>query len=241
MSGFMNVRRVATSLGVVTTLACASGAQADILPNPGGATVVTNSTTATIGYVDMPVTQQVNDYATTIAALLNGSPVFSQIFALPFSAPQVQSAVAAADAVLSGAGATFGTPALVSNSTVLQNSVMVPPVNPNYTCLTIPDLYRNGMNTVSSPVDTFGPASVPTGACQSQTFVVIAGQLNININTDIGYTVPLDVLTTDTYVTTQAYQITGTRPAGPASIPEPGTAALLLGCGVLFGLRRVRG
>src|SRR5579872_7359022 len=59
-----------------------------LLPNPGGANVVTNSTTSSYVAQDTPVSQQVNQYSTTLTAILNGSQtVFQQIYALPFTDP----------------------------------------------------------------------------------------------------------------------------------------------------------
>src|ERR1039457_3650023 len=58
--------------------------------------------------------------------------------------------------------------------------------------------------------DTFGPATVMVGDCQSDTFTILSGQLDINVNTDIVYAIPRNVVTTNTYLTTQVYVISGT-------------------------------
>lgn len=83
---------------------------APVAPNPGGSVVTTNSTTSyTVGFADTPVTQRIDQYSTTIEAILNGgSTVFSQTFSLPFGDSTVQAAVAQADAILAGDGASVG-------------------------------------------------------------------------------------------------------------------------------------
>jgi len=58
-----------------------------------------------------------------------------------------------------------------------------------------------------------------------------------------GFTVPVDVVTTDTNRFTQVFQISGTTfSPGPSPVPEPGTAGLVLvGWATLAGFRRMRG
>ena len=174
---------------------CGGLAYGAVAPNPGGTVVTTNSTSATIGYVDTPVTQRVDLYSTTVVALQNGSQVFSQSFSVPFTDAAVQAAIVQANGILSGRGATFGAPALTTNTSVLQSSVITPP--PTSTCLSPGTNTATGATTVTT-VDTFGPATVAVGDCQSDTFTVLSGQLDININTDIVFAVPRNVVTTNT-------------------------------------------
>ena len=79
------------------------------------------------------MTNSVSDFSTTITALLNGAPVFSQSFGLPFADAMVQQAVAAADAILAGEGASFGAPVLASAGTMTASSTSVP-VTPSLSC-----------------------------------------------------------------------------------------------------------
>src|ERR1017187_2465128 len=59
-----------------------------VVANPGGNTVVTVSYTNSPTLVNTPVSQSVNQYQTTLTALLNGgTSVFQQTFAAPFSDP----------------------------------------------------------------------------------------------------------------------------------------------------------
>jgi hypothetical protein len=226
------------SLGIL----CGGLAYGGVAPNPGGALVVTNSTTATIGYIDTPVAQRVDLYSTTVVALQNGSQVFSQSFSAPFSNAAVQAAIVQADGILSGRGATFGAPALTSNNSVLQSSVTAPP--PTYTCPQAESIGTlTGVQTVAT-ITTFGPATINVGDCQSDTFTVLAGQTDINVNTDNGFAVARNVVTTNTFLTTQTYVITGTGgTAAVAGAPAlsgwgmAGLALLLAGAGTLLQRR----
>ena len=209
-----------------------------IAPNRGGATVLKNSTTATTGYVDTPVTQRVDNYSTTLLAFLNGNQFFSETFPAPLTDPTVQAAISQDDAILSGDGASFGGPLLLSNASVLQSSVTAPP--PAYTCETVesaPGEYVTG--SVVTDTVTFGRATIMAGDCQSGTFTVLTGQLDINLNSDDEFAVPRTIVTTGTYLTSQTYEISGTT--ADASVPEPAPAGLLLpGLGAVW-CRRSRG
>ncbi|MDQ6706993.1 MAG: PEP-CTERM sorting domain-containing protein, partial [Acidobacteriota bacterium] len=208
-----------------------------VAPNPGGASVVTNSTTTSVTCIDTPVTARVDQYATTLSAVLNGSQtVFQQAFALPFSDPAVQAAVVQADAILTANKATFKSPALISSSTTPQSSVLsfVQTSSPYDPALCVAPMTSG--TTIACPgvvftvdtTSTFGPATILTGDNQSQTFTIIAGQLDINVNVDRAFTVTRNAVTTNTFLTTQSFQIDGTS-AGPIpSVPEPGSWALLL-------------
>jgi len=189
-----------------------------IEPNPGGAVVITNSTTGFVaGFVDTPFTQRVDQYLTTIQSVLNGSTqVYQQTFALPFSDPVVQAAVAQANSILSGDGATFGAPQLIL-SNISQSGSQTSYVTTGQS--------TTG-DTLVSTFDTFGPAFVATGDNQSLLFTVLAGQLDINVNTEIFYATDRNVTTTNTFLTTQTYEIDGATITG-SPVPEPSTWALL--------------
>jgi hypothetical protein len=221
-----------------------------LVSNPGGTVVDTASYTNDPTYVNTPVTASVNQYQTTLTALLNGgTTVFQETFFAPFSDPSVQSAILVADALLTSDGATFGSPLLTSNSTTLQSSVLsyvqtspvlaltsLPP------CLPIIGLGTAGIcsgvtaTATLSTIDTFGPANIMTGLGLSDEFVVLSGQLDINLNYDFTYNVVQNAVTTNTYLTTQSYDIDGATSA--SSVPEPGTWRLT-GCAlVLLAFRR---
>jgi hypothetical protein len=233
---------------VLAALLCASvcvftPTNAGVAPNPGGPIVITNSTTATISYADTPVTQRVDEYSTTLLSFLNGSQISSQTFLFAFSDPTVQSAVTQADTILTGDGASFGAPILNSSVVALLSSVTIPP--PTYSC---PDFYNGPTNyppgtsvtgNVVTTATTFGPATINVGECLGDTFTVLAGQEDINVNTENDFLVTQSVLTTDTYLTTATYEINGVTSNN--SVPEPGTLAMLLaGAGMLLFIRRRR-
>ena len=217
-------------------LLAAALAQAAIAPNPGGKVVVTNSTSSSYVTAQTPVTQQVNQYSTTLKAVLNGSQtVFQQTYAVAFSDPAVQAAVSTADAILTGDNASPSAPAQTSTSTVLQSSqISNGPIVQSATATG---------NTTATDTDTFGPATIMVGDNQSDTFTVLSGQLDINVNTDTEYYAYQNVTTTNTYLTTQTYTISGTAAAAPAT-PAPASWLLMLTglgvAGLLTWLRRLK-
>lgn len=102
------------------------------ISNPGGSSIITAAFTADITYVDTATTNTVDDSSTTLVGLVNGSQVYSMTFLVPFSDSSIMSAIATVDGILSGDGATFGAPSLISNTSVLQSSVVTAP--PTYDC-----------------------------------------------------------------------------------------------------------
>jgi hypothetical protein len=195
---------LAVSLGSAqaeTLPACSSAGPPCLAVNPGGKTTVTNSTTSSYVAQDTVVSQQVNQNSTTLQATVNGHTVFQQTYAAAFSDPAVQTAVSAADAILTADRATPGAPVRTSNSTVLQSS--------QSSYVLTGDTTATG-NTTATLIDTFGPAAIAVGDNQSDVFIVIAGQLDVNANTNTEYFADRNVVTTDTYLTTQTYTIQGT-------------------------------
>jgi hypothetical protein len=175
-----------------------------------------------------PVTQTVNQYSTTIDATLNGgASVYDQTFALSFSDPVVQAALQTAEAILTADNATFGLPVLASTSTAQLSSVTANVVQPG------PYTHATG-NTTTTTTTTFGPATILVGDNQLDTFTVLAGQLDINVNTNIEYFIPVNVVTTNTDLTTQSYLLNGTTSGTGASVPDSGSTLLLLGAGLAF-------
>jgi len=230
-----SIRNVAALFALLTVTACFSPRlQAQgVAPNPGGSEVVTNSTTATITYADTAVTDTVDDYSTTLLALVNGSQVSSVTLLAPYSDPTVAAAIATADGILSGDGATFGSPSLFSSTSVLQSSIIIPPSEPSYSCLAAEAAYSSFPTgtTASATVTettTFGPAAITVGDCNSESFTVLAGQTDINVNTNNGFTIPVETVTTDTYLDSATYEIAGTKALAPGVTPEPASVELVL-------------
>jgi hypothetical protein len=225
--------------------------------NPSsGAIVFTDSIMNDPTYMNTPVNQTVNQYQTTLTAILNGgTTIFSETLDAPFSDPSVQSAILAADGLLTSDRATFGSPLLDSTSTTLQSSVLS--YVTTSTVLDLPTLIGCLVNatgtcsgvavTVAGAYDTvyFGPATTMIGPDLSDEFDVLGGQEDINVYADFVYTVDQNAVTTNTYLTTSSYEIDGTTSVSSASaVPEPGTwatcAMSLGGLGGIWFVRRKR-
>jgi len=224
---------VAAQSGLASTLP-ACGSVPCLAPNPGGAVVVTNSTTSSYVAQDTPVSVRVDQYSTTLSAILNGTAtVFQQTYAVAFSDPTVQAAVSTADGILTADHATFSAPVQISTSTALQGSQVSWVLTGDTTSTN---------NVTATSVVTFGPAVIPVGENQTDVFLVLSGQEDINVNVDTQYYATRNDVTTSTYLTTSAYTISGTSSVSPT--PAPASWMLLLtGLGVvglLAWLRRIR-
>jgi hypothetical protein len=113
-------------------------------------------------------------------------------------------------------GASFGAPVLGPHSTSL--------VGTQLTDVTTGTSAAGAVEITS--MESFGPNYIAVGDNIGDLFLVSAGQLDINVNTENFYATDRNAITTSTYLTTQTYDISGTT-AG-ASVPEPALAPLLL-------------
>ena len=225
-----------------------------LVGNPGGTVVVTASFTNDPKFVDTPSSRRVDQYQTTLIALLNGgATVFEEVLDASFSDPSVQSAILQADAALSMTGVTFGSPMLTSTSTTLQSSLLsYVPTSPAFDLPTLiacgvtfnTTVICSGVAVTITPLTTvtYGPATIMIGPGHSDEFDIESDQEDININDDYTYTVDRNAITTNTYLTTQTYEIDGTT--GASSAPEPGTwgtcAISLAGLGAIWLGKRKR-
>ncbi len=204
--------------------------------NAGGTYVISASSNPSYVYIDTPISQRVDQYQTTIQAKLNGNQtVFQESFALAAGDPAVQAAIQQADGILAADNAAFGSPILASNLVSLESSQL--------TYVQTGPAVADG-NSTETDSTIFGPTVILVGPNETDPFLVAAGQTDVNLNTATEYDVPQNAVTTDTYMTTQTYDIDGTTAASP--IPEPGSWMLMIGglgaiaAGWLKRLRRGR-
>ena len=187
-----------------------------VYPVPGDPNHFTStSTTSTTTYDTTPVAQTSNASSTTITAVLNGTQtVFSQTFALPYSDPAVQAAVAQADAILTQDTASPGAPVLASSATTNQGSQT--------------NTVQTGQQT-SAPTVTvttnYGPGTIMVGPSGSVPYTLLAGQVDQNTNTGTVTTIDQTTTTTTTLLTSQNYTISGT--ASVITPPSPPAAPVL--------------
>ena len=187
----------------------------------GGNTTTTTTTSTTSGttFTDQFQTERVDTFLTRITARINGGvTVYDQSFNVAFGQPAVTAAIAAAQAALNAAvepDPTIVGPTLISSTELLID--------------TDTDLVSQLLNHIETSVTTtttFGPATILVGEDQSVPFIVDAGTLNINTNTHTQSFFDRLFLTTDTYLTSQTYELVG-YPQQVAAVPEPGTLGLI--------------
>jgi len=198
-----------------------------------GSITATTSTTHHDTFTDQFQTERVDTFLTRIVGRIDGgATVYDQSFNLAFGDPVVQAAVAAAQAAINAAvnpDPPIAGPTLIS-STELQID-------------TTTDLVSQLLIDIQQSVTTtttIGPGTILIGENQSETFFVAAGTVNLNINTHTESFYDRLFLTTNTYLTTQTYELVG-YPQPVAGVPEPGTLGLVgLGLAGLAALRRRR-
>jgi hypothetical protein len=198
------------------------------------ATNTTNFTDSTLTvFTDQttPVTDRVDDFATTIQAKLgNGTTVFDQTYSDPFAGPAVQAAIVAADAILTKDLQTFSAPVQQSTGTALVSSILK-----DVTGTPVLD----GLPTTAT-TQYVGPITIKVGPNQSESFTLLPGQTDFDTLVTSHFSVPISAITTNTFLTSQTYLITGTPQSGPPTVPLPAAAwQAMIGMGAL-GLIRFR-
>ena len=141
-------------------------------------TFTSTSETTETSTIDAPATQTNTAYETTITAVLNGGvTVYQQSFALPYADPAVQEAVAQADLILAGDGATAATPSLTSSQTTSQ-TYTAPATQSSVKTITVTTNF--GPGTIG-PFDVGGTFATQT---PNAAITLLAGQELTNVNTD---------------------------------------------------------
>jgi hypothetical protein len=187
-------------------------------------TTYTSSTKNTYETTNQSVTERVDTYSIELKALMQGgSTIYDQTFTVAFSDPTVQAAVLSASNALTLQGAvSIEGPTLMEDLTTLANSVSVTgdPVTTNIDSIFATNVY-------------IGPQTIMTGNDQSVPFYIVPG--GIDFDTLVTSTIyqTITTTTTDTYLTTQLYELIGVPGTPtPAPVPEPATMTLL-GAGLL--------
>jgi hypothetical protein len=210
-------------LMIITTLSTAAFAAVG-----GGGTNTTTYTTSTKTVTDTSysaVTQQVNTFSVElIASMQGGQALYDQTFNVAFSDAAVQAAILTAQGVLTTNGAaSFLGPTFLSGSTSLLSSVSQTgaPVT-------------TGIDISAATSTYIGPQTIWVGDNQSQSFAIVPGGIDYDTLVTSLIHQTITTTTTDTYLTSDVYQLVGV----PAPVPVP-APILLLGSGLL-GLAGIR-
>jgi hypothetical protein len=217
--------------------------------NPGGTVVVTNSRTEQLTFAPPALTTANATAASTeIVGKYNGAIVYDQTFAAAYGTPTVQAGVTAANAAITAAGgpsAGIPAPSLTSSSTKTDTSsastysVAQPQATTTVVTTSSATTFGPGVLAVggapnSNPANPTGgqismctEASLPSSIlpmCMPTnpgTFTVLAGQTDVNINTDSNYLIDTATTTTTTATTVAAYAINGTAATSAAVSLSP--------------------
>ena len=214
---------------LVLLLVVTSTAKAAVGGGGANTTTYTTSTNTISIRSDTTVNKTVNDSSVQLIGLFEGKALYDQTFDVAFSDPSVLAAVLVAQNTLLTAGAASFIGPTQTSSLSTQNTV-------SYT--------DPGVET--EPVVTFattsyiGPQTIMVGDNQSQAFTIVAGGIDYDTLVTTTLYKLYTTTITDTYLTTQIYNIVGYAVDTPnAPVPEPSTI-LLFGAGLvgLVGLRR---
>ena len=219
--------RLAIVLRGACLLVAIAAMVAVLLPAGAWAQTSTNTTTTVstdshTTFNETSQTERVDTFLTRITARIDGgATVYDQSFALAFADPTVQAAVAAAQAALNGAvnpAPVITGPTLVSSIVSLVNSSTTTTETPN-------DALTTQTVTIE---ETIGPNTIIIGNRDlgGTPFDVLSGTTNINFNVHTEFFVDRVTLTTDTFLTSQQYDLVG-FPQQVAQVPEPASLGLL--------------
>ena len=97
------------------------------------------------------------------------------------------------------------------------------------------------MTNIGPAPGGFGLAGEPFGCDPNagNPLTVRVGTQNFNVNVHTLYSLGVTNTTTNTFLTSQIYELDGTRAPAPSGVPEPGTFALtaFASAGLWVGLR----
>ena len=227
-------------LSILSLLAAGLAHAAPSGPGPGGATLSTTTTGSLVTQIQA-ITQRVDRFETHIQGHLQGSNalLFDQVFGVAVGDPTVSSAIMAARSILAANGATSSSgPSLRSSALALQGSQLVAvhtdtpgrqfqtftnTIGPAEILIGDGDLHCAGFTE-----DSAHPGTGTAFGCNPSLFThftVAAGNINIDAHTHLVTNRLVTNTTTETWLTTQFYEVLGLQSAN--SVPEPGTLVLV--------------
>jgi hypothetical protein len=167
-------------------------------------TTTTTSTSSHTTFNDSFQADRIEAFRTRITARLDGgATLFDQTFNLAFDDPAVQAVVAAAQAALNAAASPkprIVGPLRFSTSTILADTGTATTETPT------------GSQQEVTLEETIGPDTAAVGNRDidgGEPFLVAAGSNNFNINTHTAFFVDRLFLKTETYLTTEHYELIG--------------------------------
>ncbi len=221
-------------------------------------TTFTSSLAEVDTYNTTNVTQQVNTFSTELKArMAGGSYLFDQTYNVAFTDPSITAAIASAKSVLTGAGAVSftGPTQLSSNQSLVSNAVNTVQTGSQSTPSVVttayigPQTIFTGNHGICPSLAVAQAASTGNGCSLPGTsFPIAAGGIDYDTLEVNQVTISQTATTTNTYLTTQVYEIDGfaagvtPTPIGPSATPIPSSLLLTLmglaGCGFYFGYQR---
>ncbi|HYL77553.1 MAG TPA: hypothetical protein VEU96_25290 [Bryobacteraceae bacterium] len=198
------------------------------------------------------VTQRVDTFSTEIRARIGNGPfLYDQTFNVAFSDPTVQNAITAARNVLTGAGGVTitGPTQISSNTSQINTQTNTVQTNKQTTSVVVGTKMFVGPVTVTTgnlgictafTFDSGAPTYAnPTGCSLPGTpFPVAPGGIDFDTRTLTQATVSQTVTTTNTFLTTQVYELDAGQP--PATPAPPSLILTLTGLATagLFAAKR---
>jgi len=167
----------------------------------GGATIdFTSESTRTIDTnLTTTVNQQTTNYSTELIAVMpNGTVVYSNAFAIPFSPGALQAAITTAATNLTNAGASAYTgPSETVFTQTLAGTSSVVVTNPI------------GTNLIITVTTYIGPTNIFVGNNQTNSFTLLPGQEDIDTLVTSVVTNLVTTTSTNTYLASSVYVMTG--------------------------------
>ena len=205
-----------------------------------GITTNTSSTSGTRTIHSTAATgADVETYLTRVTARFGTGPLlYDQSFNAQLSDPAVQAGIQSARGQLPGATSITG-PTLLSSARTLFGSNQNTVVNNTQVIQTAQVELFIGPQSIligylglcTGPAPVPGQTIRPTGCPGGTVLVILSGNSNINVNTNSQSDIFQTTTTTNTYRTSQTYELNGTAAPSPPATPAPPSLWLAI-CGI---------